>query len=462
MLKFILNNELITTNIHPSTLLIDFIRENIGLKGTKEACREGECGACTVLIGRLCEDNIKYETAASCILPVGETVNCHIVTVEGLNEKKLNLIQEIIVDQSASQCGFCTPGIILSLTGFSLSDNEPTYRNIINSLDGNICRCTGYSSIKKSAQKLLEVLIDMNTETNDKLGALVSKKIIPEYFLDIRENLKSLNSNKDSTLEENDILIAGGTDLFVQKPVELLEKQVYFLSARKDLEYIKENNVQINIGALINVENFRRSEIINKYYPQMDEILLNHSSTIIRNKATITGNIVNASPIGDMTIILLALNAKLSIECKGGSLREVFLSDFFKGYKEFDLSKCEIIKEIIIPKPENKYIFNFEKVSNRKVLDIASVNTAFFTELKDNKIKKIRISAGGVSPVPYFVKDLDKFYNMELKDDVFESIVNHVLDQVKPIDDIRGTAEYKKLLLKQLLMCHFNKFLLCV
>ena len=460
MLRFVINDQLVETDMPSGTILIDFIREALKLTGTKEACREGECGACTVLVGSL--DNkskISYKSCASCILPIGEVKNCHIVTVEGVNfEKNLNIIQQLIMNNSASQCGFCTPGIVLSLTGFCLTSKDFSYDGAIDSLDGNLCRCTGYVSIRNVARGLSETLKGNNKETAKRVKTLVSSAVLPEYFLKIPEMLKDISSESSGKLSKNSIIVAGGTDLFVQRPEQLQELKLFFVSERKDLNYIKENKTHILIGGAVNVEDFRNSEVINKYVPVMKRDLLYHSSMILRNKATFAGNIVNASPIGDMTIILLALNATLVIECKGGGMREVALDKFYKGYKKFDLEKCEIIKEIKIPIPKGNYYYNFEKVSNRKILDIAAVNSALFMKAdKNGKIEDLRISAGGVAPVPFFIQKLDSFKGEIADKNTILKIADKAAEQVTPIDDIRGSAKYKKLLLKELVVSHFKK-----
>ncbi|MBP7653571.1 FAD binding domain-containing protein [Candidatus Dependentiae bacterium] len=459
MLKFIINENIVETEMHPGTVLLDFIREHLKLTGTKEACREGECGACTVLVGKIGNDGIlSYKSCASCILPIGDVKNCHIVTVEGLNMGKPTAIQKAIIDASASQCGYCTPGIVLSLTGFCFTSDKFEYNDSIDALDGNICRCTGYVSIRNAAKFLSDFLKEKNTNRNKRLETLIDLSVVPEYFKKIPEMLKKMNSSASSERIIDKTIVAGGTDLFVQRPEELAESKLYFMSDRCDLNYIKIDDSNILVGGAVTIEDFRKSEITEKYFPSMKNDLLLHSSTILRNKATLAGNIVNASPIGDMTIILLALNAVLVLECENMSVREVELSNFYKGYKQIDLKKSEIIREIKIPVHKKQIYFNFEKVSNRKILDIASVNSAMFlTTGKKGVIEELKISAGGVAPVPYLVKELDKYYGKSINENIISKIVETVEKQVVPIDDIRGSAKYKSLLLKQLIKSHFKK-----
>ncbi|HPN29642.1 MAG TPA: FAD binding domain-containing protein [bacterium] len=461
MLKFIINNKIVETEKSAGMILLDFIRNEEKLTGTKEACREGECGACSVLIGKLNESGkMEYKTCASCLLPIGDVKDCHIVTVEGLDMPDLTLVQRLIIENSASQCGFCTPGIVLSLTGYCFSSDNFDYEDAITALDGNICRCTGYAAIRNAAKALSDSLLNnKNSDKNKRLELLADMEIVPKYFFDIPEKIKSLKSRCNQDLNDDTAVVAGGTDLFVQKPDKLEDSKLYFMSGRSDLDYIKSDDSNLLIGGAVNLEEFRKSETVNKYFPQMKNIILLHSSTILRNKATIAGNIVNASPIGDMSIILLVLNAALVIECKSRGLREVKLSEFYKGYKKYDLIGCEIIREIKIPKPSQNFYFNFEKVSNRKILDIASVNSAVSIKFDgNNNMEDLKISAGGVAPIPLLLKGFDEFTGKKINSENIKKIAEFSVNQVAPIDDIRGSAKYKKLLLKQLILSHFEKF----
>ncbi|MCP4176717.1 MAG: (2Fe-2S)-binding protein [bacterium] len=460
MIRCIVNNQYVESDLHPATASIDFIREELKLKGTKEGCKEGECGACTVLVGELRESgNVEYKACASCLLPLGEINNKHLVTVEGVNFEKLNTVQSAIIDNNASQCGFCTPGIVLALTGYCLSSDDFSYEDAINALDGNICRCTGYVSIKKATVAIASLLSNKISDKESRIKLLIDSGILPEYFLKISKKLKEINvdTGNNSCTDSECTFIAGGTDLLVQKPEALLSENVCFLSNRKEFNKIKKDGDFLSIGGGVSTEQLRKSTLFNKYFPSMSEDLLLISSTVMRNKATVAGNIVNASPIGDLTILLLALNASLGIE-SSGSLRTVKLSEFYKGYKTYDLQKGELIKEIIIPLPSKNTYFNFEKVSNRKYLDIASCNSALKVELNGNDVDSIIVSAGGVAPIPFLLRKTSEYLKgKKITDEVIKEAGNIVASEVSPIDDIRGTAKYKKLLLKQLFYSHFIK-----
>lgn len=457
MLSFILNQRVIRTEERPGMVLLEFIRGVACLSGTKEACREGECGACTVLVGaKQADGSVAYKACASCLLPIGDVDGCHIVTVEGLVGEPLTLVQQLIVDNSASQCGFCTPGIVLSLTGFCLGSSTLSYEDAVDALDGNICRCTGYVSIRNAARALCDKLAKIDTDPAERLAAMIAACVVPEYFSAIPDQLAQLRA-EPLPAGENAVLVAGGTDLFAQRPEQLLESDLCFLSNRCDLDYVRVDGEVLRAGGAVTIEDFRRSAAVQKHFPDVAHDLLRHSSTILRNKATLTGNIVNASPIGDAAIILLALDARLVIEVRGGGKREVPLSKFFLGYKKTDMACGELISEIVIPLLPAGARYHFEKVSNRATLDIAAVNTALrLATGPDGAITGIQLSAGGVGPTPLLIGGLEAFYGRKPDEATADAIARAAEAAAKPIDDIRGAAAYKKLLLGQLVRAHFS------
>ena len=457
MLNFILNQRVIRTDERPGMVLLEFIRGVACLSGTKEACREGECGACTVLVGaRQADGSVAYKACASCLLPIGDVDGCHVVTVEGLIGEPLTLVQQLIVDNSASQCGFCTPGIVLSLTGFCLGSQTLSYEDAVDALDGNICRCTGYVSIRNAARALCGRLAEMDPDPAERLAALVAAGVVPEYFRAIPDQLAELRA-EPAPAAENAVLVAGGTDLFAQRPEQLLESDLCFLSSRCDLDYVHVDGDVLRVGGAVTIEDFRRREAVRLHFPGLSRDLLRHSSTLLRNKATLTGNIVNASPIGDAAIILLALDARLVIEAAGGAKREVPLSKFFLGYKKTDLACGELVSEIVIPLLPAGARYHFEKVSNRATLDIAAVNTALrLTTGPDGAITGLSLAAGGVGPVPLLIGGLEAFYGRKPDAAAIDAIAGAAEAAARPIDDIRGSAAYKKLLLGRLVRAHFT------
>lgn len=462
MITFILNNDLIQTNLPSGFVLLDFIRKERKLTGTKEGCREGDCGACTVLIGELRNGYVKYMNVNSCLYPLGEANGKHIVTIEGLNLPNMNSLQENFVYQGGTQCGFCTPGFVVSAMCYFLNNQSFSLEKLIEYISGNICRCTGYQGIKRASIETIKFLEkNITTKNGDPIGylkRLVEINFIPEYFLSIPNRLIELNKKITNEQNYSDVLVSGGTDVYVREWENLIKKEVRIISKGSDLKDIKLNEDEIEIGAAVTISEIEDSELIFNLIPELREFLKLFGSRQIRHRATIGGNIVNASPIGDLINILLVLDAKLILS-NGKTLREVLLRDFYKGYKFIDLKENEILKSIKIKISKGKYFFNFEKVSRRTYLDIASVNSSIFMRVENGIIEKINLSAGGVAPIPLYLTETCNFLEGKILDEelVLES-TEIAQSEISPISDARGSKEYKSLLLRQLLISHFEKF----
>ena len=398
MIKFILNNELIETNAPTGMALLDFIRKNRQLKGAKLVCKEGECGACTVMVGNRVGGRMNYQSMTSCIMPLINANGKHVVTVEGFNMEKLSPVQKAMVDAYGSQCGFCTPGFVVSLSGYLLSNKKASKEGIVESIDGNICRCTGYKSIEKAAEKIVKKLeADFKTIS---IKGLVQSGYIPSYFTSISSRLKEIQPEQKKI--KNGVKLGGGSDLYVQRPYEMYEQNSVAVYDHPELRQINIENGVCTFGASLTMGDLYRSAVFKKTLPNSTYIFKLLSSTQIRNMATIGGNLVNASPIGDFTVLLLGLNADIILN-KNGKRRQLALKDFYKGYKIMDMKKGEYLEQIQFKIPKAKE-YHFEKVSQRKYLDIASVNFASTIKLKRNKIiESIHLAVGGVGPIPMYL-----------------------------------------------------------
>ncbi len=453
-ISFVLNNSVINTEVNPSLPLLDFIRKEKHLTGTKEVCKEGDCGACTVLMGSLEGDKIIYKTITSCIYPIGNCQSKHIVTIEGINKPDLLLHQKIFLEENASQCGFCTPGFLISITCYLLNNEKYEIEKAVNAIAGNICRCTGYHSIERALQKIINEL--KSNDHKDIIEYLIQKNIIPDYFKDVKNKVKNLNPNPENGKNISKIFIAGGSDLFVQKADELLEVEADFIKD-KNLNFIRKVDNKIEIGSGVTFEEIKQSQLINNYLPSLKNDINLIASLPVRNAATLGGNLSNASPIGDLTIIMLALNAQL-ILVNGSFEREIYLSDFYLDYKKINKENDEFIKSVNITIPKNHFRFSFEKVSKRTYLDIASVNSAMIIEDNDDKIISIRLSAGGIAPIPKVLEKTNQFLiNKKIEINNILEALTIMQNELSPISDIRGSAEYKRLLLAQLIKAHFLK-----
>ncbi|MGB3153420.1 MAG: FAD binding domain-containing protein [Chitinophagaceae bacterium] len=468
MIHFILNNKEMAADESPGMVLLDFIRYHQHLAGTKIGCREGDCGACTVLVGELIHDELQYHSVTSCLVPLGNAAGKHIVTIEGVNpvtgsgtaSPGLTPVQKAMADAGATQCGFCTPGFVMSLTGFCLNDTEASKENAVAAIDGNICRCTGYKSIERAADKIVDLLKKRKNENI--LQFVTAQKILPEYFTGIKEKLQNLAAGKKTpaltdtaALDKRPHFVGGGTDLYVQKHDEMKEADIYFLFNQPGLDSIHKEGNKCFIGPSVTVSDLQQSPIIQEAFPSFNRYAKLVSSTPIRNMATIAGNFINASPIGDFTIFFLALDAQLILS-DGKTKRTLPLRKLYKGYKTLDKTPGEHIEQIWFELPGKNTRFHFEKVSKRTHLDIASVNSAIFIKMNGDSIGRVGIAAGGVGPVPLYLQKTAAFLKgKNVTEQLIREAIKIMQTEITPISDARGTKEYKTLLLGQLIKAHF-------
>lgn len=453
MIRFILNEKEVSTALPPGTLLLDYIRYHRHLTGTKIGCREGDCGACTVLMGESKEDGLVYTSVTSCLTALANAAGKHIVTIEGLNMDGLNPVQQAMSDEAATQCGFCTPGFVVSLAGFCMSETDCGVDAAIASINGNICRCTGYKSIERAAAKISGLM--QKRRDQSAIDFVVDNKILPAYFKDIEARLKGLPTNGQQSTTNGQRFLGGGTDLYVQQPEAMVQAKVIPIFSKKELKAIRQEENTCIVGGAATVTDILTSPVFQKHFPELKKFIKLVSSTPIRNTATIGGNFVNASPIGDMTIFFLALDAQIILS-NSERERRLPLHNFYKGYKQLDKSPDEFVSKILFELPNENSLFNFEKVSKRTHLDIASVNSAMKIEVKDGFVVKANLSAGGVGPIPLYLQKASDYLNgKELNEETVLEAIQIAQTEISPISDVRGSAEYKRLLLSQLIKAHF-------
>jgi xanthine dehydrogenase small subunit len=375
----------------------------------------------------------------------------HVVTIEGLNDKDLSPVQQAMAGASASQCGFCTPGFVVSLTGFAMCSPKPDYENALASISGNICRCTGYKSIERAADSVCK-LLQSRPGTESPINFALQNGWVPKYFAEIPQNLQNwMEGLKPVSNRSSGKLLGGGTDLYVQQPESMRHEEIHFISGESGLKEIWEENGFCHIGAACTVTDLLESQLIQKLVPGMDKIGKLVSSLPIRNIATIAGNFVNASPIGDFSILFLSMNVQLQLE-HSGNVRIVPLRQFFKGYKIIEKTKDEMVTRLSFPISGCRVYLHFEKVCKRTWLDIASVNMALFVEMEDNIVQKAGLSAGGVGPVPLFLSRASALLTgKRMEVSLIQEVLSVVQEEISPISDVRGSAQYKRMLLNQLI-----------
>jgi len=452
MIQFILNNNEVSTKEQSGMTVLDFVRYHQHLRGTKIGCREGDCGACNILEGKLVNGKMEYQNMTSCLMPLANAHGKHIVTIEGINMKHLNPAQEVMVDEGGTQCGFCTVGFIVSMTGYCMENKSATYEDAIEAIDGNICRCTGYKSIERACKKLVNTL--QHKPSQKPIDWLVQQKYLPEYFNSIAKRLKKITPTQRK-IKTNSTPVGGGTDLYVQRPEEMVEQAAHHLFDDSKFKKIHSKEGYIYIGAEATVTDILKAPVMQKHFPQLKNYMKLVSSTPIRNMGTIAGNFVNASPIGDLTIFFLALDSELVLSLKTKE-RSIALKNFYLGYKKLQKKSNELIRWIRFKKPNKTCFFNFEKVSKRTNLDIASVNSAILISKKGNLIREAHVSVGGVGPIPAYLFKTSAFLSGKtLTPDLIDEAKGILDTEISPISDARGTAEYKRLLARQLFFAHF-------
>ncbi len=458
IIKFVYGNQIIQIqNPNPNETVLSYIRTKLRKTGTKEGCAEGGCGACTIVLGELKKGRIIYKAINACIAFIPTLAGKQLVLVEDLvsDDGSLHPVQEAMVNYHGSQCGFCTPGFVMSL--FAMYKNYSFFEdNVIkDSISGNLCRCTGYRPIIDAAKSLNKISkFDFFKKNQQRFISLLKKikhkNIVisnknKKYFApsNVNELIKTLKQHPNSKL------LSGGTDvsLVVTKERKDLDSLIY-MNSIDELNYIRKNDNYIEVGAttpLIDFESF-----IKKYFPDFAQILKRYGSTQIRNVCTIAGNIATASPVGDTLPLLLSLDSQIIIKDKDKT-KILPLNGFFINYRKTKLKRGQFIHSIRIPLLL-KNIFKAYKISKRIDDDISSVCASFNVELKNNKVKKIRVAYGGMANIPKRATNCEKILlNSFLSDNIINKAKKSLEKDFKPISDARASQKYRMEVAKNLL-----------
>jgi len=458
-LKFVWENKIHSiSNIDPNETILNYVRLNLKKTGTKEGCAEGGCGACTVVLGDLKNNKIVYQAINSCIAFVPSLEGKQLILVEDLVSKNgaLHTVQDAMINYHGSQCGFCTPGFVMSL--FAMYKNFSSYNkeNIQDSISGNLCRCTGYRPIVDAAKSLNNVnRLDQFDKNKKKIISLL-KKINSENLSFKNGNKKYFSPKNINELKKiikdnpNSIFLSGGTDLSLNVTKGRKDiPNIISLNSIKELKFIKERNGNIEVGAATSLTEFEL--FIKKYYSDFNTILKRYGSVQIRNVGTIAGNIATASPIGDTLPLLLSLDAKVVLQ-KISKKTILPLKNFFVSYRKTKLKKGQFIHSIIIP-IFKKNIFKAYKISKRIDDDISSVCASFNLEINNKKIKNVKIAYGGMAPIPKRAINCEKtLINSSLSEESFEKAKKNLEKDFNPINDTRATKDYRMEVAKNLLM----------
>ena len=460
-IQFVYKNEICSIkNPDPNKTVLDFIRNDLKMNGTKEGCAEGGCGACTVVLGELKNNRIFYKSINSCISFLPSINGTHLILVENLvsEKNKLHPVQDAMLKYHGSQCGFCTPGFVMSLFGMYKNHKKFNKEIIEETLSGNLCRCTGYRPIIDAAKSLNNKKDNDDFRLNEDNIKNLLKKINSEIEISYR-NKKFYSPKSFSNLKKiikknpNAKFLSGGTDLSLEVTKMRGEiDSIISLNSVKELKFIKKSTNFIEVGAGVSLYDFQN--IIKSYYSDFYNILKRYGSVQIRNVGTIAGNIATASPIGDTLPLLLSLDAVVKI-FTNNTLKSMPLSDFFISYRKTKLKKGDLVYSVIIPINQKSY-FKAYKISKRFDDDISTVCGSFNFLIKKNKIIKAKIAYGGMSEIPKRAKSIEKkLINSHFSEEIFlkaQGLINH---DFSPIDDMRASRNYRIEIAKNLLMKFF-------
>jgi len=464
-IRFWLNDTYVALDdVAPDRTILDFLRLDRRLRGSKEGCAEGDCGACTVLVGRLFEDTIRYETVNSCIRFLGSIDGCHLVTVEHLSSSgKLNPVQQAMVDEHGSQCGFCTPGIVMSLYQLWMENPSPTDGAIEFALQGNLCRCTGYAPIVRAAKAAARAggqdadpLVAERAAIVERLQALDDGAQVriegPDGLLivpaDIDDLAAALEAWPDATI------VAGATDvgLWVTKFMRDIAP-VIFINHLDALRAVVPGDDSVTIGAGVSYSDFW--PLIAAHFPQLDTLWSRIGGQQIRNMGTIGGNIANGSPIGDTPPPLIALDAAITLR-KGSERRFVRLEDFFIDYGKQDRAPGEFVESVTIPYPGVDERFAVYKISKRREEDISALCAAFRLRVENGAVADIRIAFGGMAATPKRARAVEAaLAGKPWTEDTITAAIPAFAEDFQPISDMRASADYRMLSARNLLRRFF-------
>ncbi len=426
---FLLNEEKISIkDLDTNTTVLNYLRNNHELTGTKEGCASGDCGACTAVVGELKENKISYKSINTCITFLYSLHGKQLITVEHIKKNKLHPVQQSMIDSDGSQCGFCTPGIIMSMY------------NIKNAIKNMY----SYKSNKFSKSKVIKLLKSI------KKTDIVIKKNDSKFF--IHYNLNSLI--KDYQKISNGHLLVGGTDLALEVTKKRKDlKNIFYLGSNKDLNYVKNKNNNLHIGSATPINDIL--PILENIYPTFAKMFERYGSEQIRNTASLGGNIGSASPIGDSLPVLIALNSKIVIQ--GKVKKTLLLDNYFLSYRKTKLKPNEIIKEIIIP-IYKKNILKCYKISKRIDDDISSVFMAINARIEKNIIKEIKIVCGGLAETPKIAEKAQKFLlNKIFNEENINEAKKIIKKEFDPIDDMRASKNYRTKISQNLLERFLNE-----
>ena len=463
MIQFLLNGELRSERqLDPNVTVLNYLREHVAKPGTKEGCGSGDCGACTVVVGELEGERIRYRTLNSCLTFVSSLHGKQLITVEDLRyQGKLHDVQQAMVDCHGSQCGFCTPGFVMSL--FALQKNSDGYDKgqTMEALAGNLCRCTGYRPIIDAAEQSCcnrqpDQFDAAEAETVAKLKAIAPRETAELNSGDKRCLLPLTVADLADIYAANPQarLLAGGTDLALEVTQFHRELPVMiYVGHVAEMKRIDVKPDVIEIGAATPLSDCYG--VLSREYPDFGELLHRFASLQIRNQGTLGGNIGNASPIGDAPPLLIALGASIVLR-KGNDTRTLPLDEFFIDYKVTARQEGEFIERIIVPRAKANQAFRAYKVSKRLDDDISAVCAAINLTVSDGVVRDARIAFGGMAGIPKRASACEQaLIGAAWYPGCIERACEALAEDFTPLSDFRASKEYRLLTAQNLLRRFF-------
>jgi len=462
-IRFLLNDrEIALPEVAATRTLLDFLRLDRRLTGTKEGCAEGDCGACTVLVGRPETGTLRYEPVNACIRFLASVEGCHVVTVEHLSGEcgALHPVQQAMVAEHGSQCGFCTPGIVMALYALWMQVPEPDEAQIEQALQGNLCRCTGYAPIIRAAQSATRY----GTPDADRLVA--ERDRVAARLAALRDGARVVTGpGEDRAILPADVddfavvladtpnatIVAGATDvgLWVTKFLRPIGPAI-FIGHLDGLRRIELGDGDIRIGAGVSYSDF--APVIGAHFPCLADYWSRIAGWQVRNAGTIGGNIANGSPIGDTPPALIALGAEITLRHRDAR-RTLPLEAFFVDYGKQDRGPGEFVEEIRIPRIAPGQIVTAYKVSKRRDEDISSVAAGFSVTLHEGQIIACRLAYGGMAATPKRAARAEAaLAGQPWGQAAFEKAMAALVQDFTPLSDMRASAAYRMRAAQNLLL----------
>ena len=445
-IRFTVNGSTVAASTAGGRRLLDVLRRDLGLTGTKEGCGEGECGACAVLVDG--------ELVNSCLVPVGQVDGHEIVTVEGLaGDGPLSPIQQSFLEIGGAQCGLCTPGMLLAAHALLVSGRPAGDRDIREAIAGNLCRCTGYTKIIEAIEAVAgdkEAAVELPTGAGTVGGASPvvaagSSGGAPELVrpTSLRDALERLATRPEL------LPVAGGTDIMVAfADGRASLRPLLDLGGLDELRDIEIRHDELVLGALVTWEELRRSALVHSALPVLTEVAEAFGAVAIRNRGTVGGNCMTASPAGDLLPVLLVTDAQLEVVGPGGR-RFIPAAEFWTGYRETALNPGELLAAVHIPLVPDRQV-RFRKIGTRRALAIAKVLVAVAWrpgEAPDGPApwQDVRVALGSVAARPIRVPRTESVLEGRVPDAATaEEAARTIMGEISPIDDVRSTAAYRR------------------